>query len=159
MDSPSGYSRIADRLNENISANICYLLNSFSSAARVTRCHARRLVCVRSMPPRSSVSSSSLTTILDSPPAASGQRKCPLSRRLAHTHSPLPSPEKQLQTIALSIREQEHVPTQRLHANRSRTARRVLQNLPHVRRPSGKIDSGGGADTKHAQACSRTVIS
>src|ERR1022692_1474288 len=36
----------------------CYLLECFYAAARLTRCHARRLVCTRSMPPISSVNSS-----------------------------------------------------------------------------------------------------
>src|SRR5277367_1011372 len=86
-------ARIADqRSNENIFPHFCLaFFVLFSQAARDTRCQARCLVCVRSIPPRSNISSSWLRTILHSSPPASGQRKRPFSRRLAHTQSPLPS--------------------------------------------------------------------
>jgi hypothetical protein len=47
-------------------------------------------------------------------------------------------------------RERQPVPHQPVEA---------FKILSHVRPTSGKIDPGGGADTKHAQACSSTVTS
>jgi hypothetical protein len=67
--------------------------NLFRSQTGVAsrRYHSRRWASAGPMPPRNSASSSRLSTAKVSSPVVSGQRKRPFSRRLAHTHRPLPS--------------------------------------------------------------------
>src|SRR5450759_4894651 len=85
------------------------------------RCHRRRRLPARSMPPNSSASSSWLSTTFACPLAASGHRKRPFSKRFAHTHSPLPSQNSSFTRLRCAFENRKTCPLIGSHNNRSRT--------------------------------------
>jgi len=72
--------------------------------------------------PNSSANSSWLSTTLACPLADSGQRNRPFSRRLAQTHSPLPSQNRSFRRFLCAL------------ANRTHAAQRIAQQ-PVARQP------------------------
>lgn len=98
-------------------------------AAGVIRCHARRRVCVRSMPPSSSASSSGLMTILSAWVVASGQRNRPFSNRLAQIHRPLPSQNISFKRLCCALQNTNTCPLSGSHPAGLAPSRKALRNL------------------------------